>query len=254
MNIYNFKNYKYDTNDLFFDRPCEVKGVTIYPVKVKEYEDFLIYAQYLMFSKRHLGLENAKDIDLLNALIILMANSKGGTDEIPTVLIEISNLFTLLTHKDISPFLTEDGLYGFKDEEGTVIINKNNFNTIRKVVLDMTLLEEPKIFDRELDRLWEEKARIAHQKGKPQLEFGEIILVVSQDMKFTIEQTLELNIFQLKSYYMRIMQVYENETTRLFATVSPDCKPTPFARNIFNELYKKEDYNIKDDSFTKLLE
>ena len=254
MNIYKFKNYTYSTNDLFFDKPCEVRGVVIYPIKAKEYEDFLQYASYLMFSKKHLKIEKA-DIDLLNALIILMADAKGGIEEeINTVLIEMCNLFSILTHKEIKVISTENG-FEFIDEEKTLVINKDNFNTIRKVVLKMALLTEPKIYEREIDRKWDEKVRIAHQKGNPQLEFGEIVLIVSQDMKYTIEQTLDLNIFQLKSYYMRIMQIYESETTRLFATVSPDCKPTPFAKNIFEELYKNhdEDYNINTKDFEKKL-
>lgn len=254
MNIHTFKNYKYDTNDLFFDKPCEVKGVTLYPIKTKDYENFLGYAQYLMFSKKHLGLDKVKDVDLLNGLIFLMANARGNSEEdIGTVLIEMSNLFRLLTHKEIKSITTDKG-FEFVDEEETLRINKDNFNTIRKVALKMSLLTEPKIYDSELDRKWAEKARIAHQNGKP-LELGEIVLVVSQDMKFTVEQTLNLNIFQLHSYYMRIMQIYECETTRLFATVSPDCKPTPFAKSIFDELYRDhdDDYNIKSSDFEKML-
>lgn len=254
MNIHTFKNYKYDTSDLFFDKPCEVKGVTLYPIKTKDYENFLGYAKYLMFSKKHLGLDKVEDVDLLNGLIILMANTKEDSEEgLSIVLIEMSNLFKLLTHKEIKSIITDEG-FEFIDEEETLRINKSNFNTIRKVALKMSLLAEPKIYEREIDREWAEKARKAHQKGKT-LELGEIVLVVSQDMKFTVEQTLNLNIFQLNSYYMRIMQVYECETTRLFATVSPDCKPTPFTKSIFDELYKDhdDDYNIKSSDFEKML-
>ena len=171
MNIYKFKNYIYSTNDLFFDKPCEVRGVVIYPIKAKEYENFLQYASYLMFSKKHLKIEKA-DVDLLNALIILMADAKGGIEEeINTVLIEMCNLFSILTHKEIKVISTENG-FEFIDEEKTLVINKNNFDTIRKVVLKMALLTEPKIYEREIDRKWDEKVRIAHQKGNPQLEFG----------------------------------------------------------------------------------
>ena len=39
MIIYKFKNYSYSTDDLFFDRVCEVKGVELYPVKARDYEE-----------------------------------------------------------------------------------------------------------------------------------------------------------------------------------------------------------------------
>ena len=58
MIIYKFKNYSYSTDDLFFDRVCEVKGVELYPVKARDYEEFLKYANYLIFSKKHLGIDN----------------------------------------------------------------------------------------------------------------------------------------------------------------------------------------------------
>lgn len=256
--LYKFKNYEYTTSDLFFDRPCQVMGVTLYPIKAKEYEEFLKYAKYLIFSKKHLGIDKIQDVDLLNALIVMLSSSKQGANlenEMLTTLLELCTLFTMLTRKEIMYYVVNDG-YEFRDEEGSIKINKDNFNRIRTTVLKMTLLTEPKIYEREIDRKWDEKAKIAHSKNSPSLEFGEIVLVVSQDMKFTIEQTLELNIFQLNSYYMRAMHVYESETTRLFATVSSDCKPTPFAKNVFSELYKdhSEDYVIKDKGFTKFLE
>ncbi len=257
MKIYKFKNYVYTTNDLFFDKPCEVMGVVLYPIRAKDYELLLTYTKYLMFSAKHLGIDKIKDVDLLNALIILSSSSSGKVEEedLMVTLIEMCNLFALVTKKEIEYCLTDDG-YVFKDKENTLVIDKSNFNRIRTTLLKMCLLKEPKIYEREIDRKWDEKARIAHTKNSPTLEFGEIVLIVSQDMKFTIEQTLELNIFQLNSYYMRIMNIYEAETTRLFATVSSDCKPSPFAKNIFNELYRdhSEDYVIKGNDFTKLLE
>ena len=257
MKLYKFKDYEYTTNDLFFDKPCEVMGVTLYPIKAKEYEQFLSYAKYLMFSAKHLGI-NTKEIDLLTAIIILSSTSSDGKmdeDSLLTTLIEICNLFSLLTRKEIDYKLTNDG-YVFMDSEGSTLINKGNFNRIRTTTLKMGLLREPKIYERDIDRKWDEKVRIAHSKNTPSLEFGEIVLVVSQDMKFTIEQVLELNVFQLNSYYMRIMHIHEAETTRLFATVSADCKPTPFAKNVFEELYKdhSDEYVIKGKDFTKLIE
>lgn len=77
MDLYKFKDYTYTTNDLFFDKPCEVMGVTLYPIKVKDYEEYLCYANYLIFSKKHLGIDKLKDFDLLNVLIMQMAIAKG---------------------------------------------------------------------------------------------------------------------------------------------------------------------------------
>ena len=50
-------------------------------------------------------------------------------------------------------------------------------------------------------------------------------------------------------------EVRNGRGNNLFATVSPDCKPTPFAKNIFDELYRNhdEDYNINMKDFEKKL-
>ena len=252
MDLYKFKNYTYTTNDLFFDKPCEVMGVPLYPIKVKDYEEYLTYATYLIFSKKHLGIEKIKELDLLNVLIVQMAKAK---DSEQTVLLEVCRLFSMLTHRNITWRISFENGYEFIDDEQTLIINKDNFNRIRTTVLKMTLLKEPKIFERETDKKWYEKALKAREKNNPNLELGEIVLVVSQDMKYTIEQVLDMNIFQLYSYYTRIGQIYECETTRLFATVSDKVKMSPFAKKIFEDLYKDhdKDLDIKGDTFTKFL-
>lgn len=256
MIIYKFKNYSYSTDDLFFDRVCEVKGVELYPVKARDYEEFLKYANYLIFSKKHLGIDKQKDFDLLNTIIMQMAMAKGSLEEeISTVLIELCNLFKILTHREINWQVSYENGYEFTSEDNSVLINKNNFESIRRTVLKMTLLKEPKIFEREIDRKWHEKAIKAREKNSPRLEFGEMVLLVSQDMKFTIEQVLELNIFQLRAYYGRIAQIYQSETTRLFATAFEGVKPSPFADSIFKELYDdhEEDLNITSGSLVDLL-
>ena len=80
-----------------------------------------------------------------------MAKAK---DSEQTVLLEVCRLFSMLTHKDITWRVSFENGYEFIDEEETLIINKDNFNRIRTTVLKMTLLKEPKIFEREIDRKW----------------------------------------------------------------------------------------------------
>lgn len=257
MELYKFKDYSYTTDDLFFDKPCEVMGVVLYPIKVRDYTEYLKYANYLIYSKKHLGIDKMKEFDLLNVLIMQMAIAKGNKEDSQiVVLLEMCNLFTMLTHKEVTWRISYENGYEFTDEENTFVINKDNFNRIRQVALKMSLLKEPKIFEREIDKKWYDKALEAKRKNSPNLEFGEVVLVVSQDMKFPIEQVMDMNIFQLHSYYVRLGHIYEYETSRLFATVSADVKPTPFAKNIFVELYKDhdDDLNVKGDSFTKFLE
>ena len=116
-------------------------------------------------------------------------------------------------------------------------------------------MHEPKIYDNELDEKWERKALVARSKNQTDLELGEKIIVVSQDLKMSINEIKELNILQLYCYYYRAVQIYNSETTRLFKTVDTSMKIEPFIQGMVKELYKDPtaDLHVKGD-FMKMFE
>lgn len=238
-----FKNYT--TDDLVINKPLEVDNLgTIYPILVKDYKKYASISFYLTYSKKHFNIP--KEEPLLFSLISIMASFESQTKHIDfekgfeNTILNLCNLFSIIFRKQINL----SGSMGnkqceFSSEDKTVVINNSNFELLRKIVQKMTLLQEPKIYEREIDRKWHEKAVKAKTKNNKNIDFGEIMLIVSQNMKWTLDYIYnELNIFQLYCYYSRICHIYDFETTRLFATVSSKIKITPSIDNIFNDLYK----------------
>lgn len=259
MVIYKYLQYEYTTDDLFFDKPCQVDNILLYPIKVKDYQEFQEYLPFFTLSKKHLGVKNGEKINLLFSIIYLFAKSESGNAEtieesIMSALIKLARAFSILTQKEIEFRMTEDDFEFYGDG---ILINEKNYNKIRKVILKMSLTKEPKIFEREIDRKWHEKAIKARMKDNPNLDLGEIVLIVSQDLKVNWKEIYnDFNIFQMYAYYYRQMQIYKYETTRLFATVSSDVKPSNFADSIFALLYEDndKDLTVKSDGFMKYLD
>lgn len=252
----------YDTTNLLFNEPCEVEDLgAIYPISVGDYKKLQKYIQYLIFSEKHLNL--TKEAKLLNGIIVMIAGSKCKdannlielNEKIFIVLEEIAQLFSLLTKKNIIYIADKDG-YIFKDNEETVNINNCNFDILRKIVLKMCLIKEPKIFKDKITQKWYEKALIAKRSKSPDIQFEDILITVSQDMKMSYEEIKNLNIFQLYSYYYRINHVENYKAITIFRTCSSKLPNINYSDGILQTLYKEEtldDLTISADSLGKML-
>lgn len=252
----------YDTTNLLFNEPCEVDGLgVIYPISVGDYKNLQKYIQYLIFSEKHLNL--TKEAKLLNGIIVMIAGSKCKdannlielNEKIFIVLEEIAQLFSLLTKKNIIYIADKDG-YIFKDNEETVNINNCNFDILRKIVLKMCLIKEPKIFKDKITQKWYEKALIAKRSKSPDIQFEDILITVSQDMKMSYEEIKNLNIFQLYSYYYRINHVENYKAITIFRTCSSKLPNINYSDGILQTLYKEEtldDLTISADSLGNML-
>ena len=257
------KIYKdYTSNDLLCNEPCFVDLMNgyIYPVTVNDYrKNFIKYGVYIVHNKKTLGLP--QEISLMNGIIFSVTSvvkkekKMNDQDALIYVLNQMAELFSLVTRKEIIPKIrrSENSLENiyFSDKEEKIKIDSNNFNVIKQIILKMNLLKEARYHEREIDKMWEEKAMLAKEKNSPKLEIGEIMLIVSQDMKWDLNYiNNELNIFQLYAYYYRICKVDDSAKTSMFACVSSSIKPTPFVRGVYEDLYRDpyDDLNVKDTS------
>lgn len=257
------KIYKdYTTDDLICNEPCyvDIMGGYIYPISVNDYRKvFDKYVIYIIHNKKTLGLP--KEIDLLNGLIATMSKTFCETKKMKEeeafvyVINQLSELFSLVTKQTMIPKFDKNkngvvSIY-FQNENENLKIDSNVFVVIRKIILKMNLLHEARYYEREVDRVWEEKAMIAKSKNSPKLELGEIMLIVSQDMKWDLDYiNNKLNIFQLYAYYNRICKVDDSDKTSMFACVSSSIKPVPFVKGVYEDLYRDPyaDLNVKDTS------
>lgn len=264
MDIYKHKDYTYNTTKLLFDKPCIIDGLgEIYPVKIIQHDEFTKYANLLMFSRKYLELKD--NISLLSGVILTNAYSKCKdvndfmelSLNILTSLDDMCKLIEMVTHKKIIYIKENDIKYIFKDVEGEhVLINDDNFDIFREVILKMNLLKEPKVFEDKLTQKWYQKALLGKQKNAPKITFDDIILTVSQDMKIAIKDMEDLNIFQLYSHYYRTTHVWAYETVSKFRCVGSVKSDIQYADGIIENMYKEEsldDVTISADSLGKML-
>lgn len=249
----------YTTDELVMNLPCDIgNNILLYPTLVKDYKDFNKYVKYIVLGRKHLQLN--KDISLLQGVILFNISVMNGDsvnlseeksiNSMQTVLSELCELFSMATKANIS----YNGNFEFSNSDKTIVINDKNFNTLRIVLLKMNMLREPKIYEREIDRKWEQKALIARSKNNKNIELGEILTIVRNTTHERYEDLINMNIFQLYCDYFRIQQVMNHRDTALFATVSDKVKPTDFIDSIVDVLYRDptKDLNVKND-FTKYM-
>ena len=133
---------------------------------------------------------------------------------------------------------------------------RDAFDILRKIVLKMCLIKEPKIFKDKITQKWYEKALIAKRSKSPDIQFEDILITVSQDMKMSYEEIKNLNIFQLYSYYYRINHVENYKAITIFRTCSSKLPNINYSDGILQILYKEEtldDLTISADSLGKML-
>lgn len=240
----------YSTEELLFDEPCDVKDLgRIYPVRIKDYKKFQKYTQYLAFSAAHLEIK--EDYKLLDTIINTIILSKCGDTKdsnklenyMMEILLEMCDLISIITRDKIS-FEIIGGSYTFSNNSGSIFINGYNFNNFRNIVMKQNLLKEPKVFEDKLTQKWYEKALKAKQKNAPKIEFEDVVITVSQDMKMKLSEIKEMNIFQLYYYYYRINHVENYRAVTIFRTCSDKLPNIGYSDGILDMLYKDNDDDV----------
>lgn len=247
----------YTTNELLANEPCVIDDkCIIYPLTIKEYSKLIKYSIYLQFSRERLKLN--KDMNLLSTTILLLIQAMSESDEgdiitnIDKVVNDFEKLFSLVTKKEVKCVRVGSM---FKFQGDGVVIDDSNYEDVRKVIMTMNLMKEPKVFDDPLTQKWYNKALLAKQKKQPKLELEDIIITVIQDMKYSFEYVYGLNIVALYSLYSKIVQRDNYDKVMMFKTVSDKLPNVNLVDSIIDRLYKEDDSDmyIDSDSLGKML-
>lgn len=277
---------------IMFNLPYDYCGVELYSCKLRNFKRFEELAnKYLIFSYDHYKNMGMKDLKPQDFLKIVVFNSMVTWDIRDIDLIEDKNISTqdrvyLLQHneeisykleslvtkemcemfsyvlKEEPLFVVEDkGVdfytkqkkfkYAFKLKDGTEI-NDGNFDLIRRMLLKINLLKEPKLYKNNVkDKIlkeWEEKAIMAKNSKSDSLCLGDIANIITCNTNKTYEQLLDENIFQFYSDFHRVNNNFMALTTSIFKSVDGKYKGVNFARSIIKDLYKDSYSDIWVDS------
>lgn len=227
--IYN----NYGVEHVLFDLPCNLNNIKLYPIKVIDWEYFQKYIPYLTYSKEHYEHIGIKDIESLLKIIIiqdvssklkLIKESNKDIEGIEKLLIkqtldDICGMFNMITHKDynVDYELLINNIYSFKNKEGQ-IIDDENFNKIRQVVLKQNLLFEPIIYESKFKQQWAESVKRGRAKKSKNISLADIISIVREGLGITYKEISELNIFQLNVDYQRLQNTKSYDTLTILRT------------------------------------
>jgi len=254
----------YNSDDILVDMPLNIFGIDLYSCRTKNYRRFSELSTYLTNSPKHLKLQ--KSSELLPIIIYLHTVNKNKGDDkslaknhkkqqklFNECIREMCELFEYITLKKVSftlidekgmsipeyRFIIGDEPQGNKDTRP--YINNSNFDIIRKIILKMNILFEPKIYeDSAKGRCTQQiESKVMKAKGKKSnISLGEIINIVSCSTGKSYEQISNQNIVQTHSDFHRCDNNYNALFTAMAKTVDSKYKGVNYSKPVIDEIFR----------------
>lgn len=204
-------------------KPLFVEDIgEIYPIKMKDYDQFVSCSYPLYYSKAHFkGFEQYPLLDLL---------VEGVKD--PNMVPSLEQLFSLVTKKEVR-FVSNDLQYGFVIDANHVITNLN-YDNLRTVVMKQNILHEEKVYENPIVREWAQKVMKAKIKNAPRVGVEEMLSTVSVVKGIPYDVLLEQTYYQLYADFKRIYKIkaYEASVQAAFVSGSKNAKIENFAEEV----------------------
>lgn len=196
--------------------PTEVERAGfIYPVKLLEWDEFIKLAgRFLMtndlFLRRRLSL--SEDIKLFDFITI---NAIISSEDGYSGLREMEKLFSIAFRTEVKVGLRGKTkgreVYFTVDKKG--IIDKNNYEEVRKVIMEQNLLFDPVVAKNERSQEIIDKAIEKLQGGKPPMDIEAMVVMVSLFKNININ---EMTYYQLRADYEMISKMEQNRAIPIY--------------------------------------
>jgi hypothetical protein len=225
-------------------KPEFIKGIgDIYPIEVKDYDDFQECANILYISKNHF--QDGEKYPLLD-LVIFGFKEEERKENISN----LEKLFTLTLHKEVFFIMLENNTYGFIvnnrefDENSEVnVITNENYEQLRSVIMKQNIMHEQKVFKNPLVQQWANTVIESKAKNSVKISMEDMLTTVSVVKCKDYDELDNYSIYQVYADFYRIRKMKSYDSSVLFRTVSNDVKIEDFAEDL--DLY----HNPYDDLF-----
>lgn len=216
----------------------ENETISVRFLLVKEYPDYFNDLQIVSLSKDQLIYkynELNKDGSLTQLIEMLKVLSLY---EIVTNLPELKHSYYRLFAKV------------FDSEEKIALVNEDNFEFYRSLVMKMNCMKEEKINPNpEIQRAIERSKRLKSQELS-KLTFADVVSSVVGYNGLSYKDINEFTIYQLYMTYYRIAQIKNFDTSCLFATVSTEkINIESWSKHI--DLFEEEKHALTREEFNK---
>lgn len=218
----------------------------VFPVKVKEYEEFVDYSLVLYCSKDHFG-EGCEEYKLLDLIVFTMRD--------PQIIQSLELLFALTMKKKFTFFINDETQrYGFHSNDLS-LINRDNYDEIRSSIMRQNLMFEEKVFKNKLVQEWANKVIQARAKNAVKMEFEDILSTVSVFTGKHYWDLEEYTIYQLKSDFNRINKIKEYDSNIAFKCAGADnvtldyyAETLDMFKNPYDDIFKSKDKSKLEQS------
>lgn len=209
----------------------------IYPIKLKDYDEFTECSSLLYISKGHF-----QTIEYPLLTLLFMSKEHLGLS-LEDLVYKFSKLFSLVTQKDVGfASRISNRFEGFIIDNQNIISN-HNYDKIREVIMKQNLMHEQKIYKTELMQKWAEKAIKAKQKTAPNISFEDIVSSVSVGCSKNYSDLENYTIYQIYSDFYRLRKMVDYDANIQFRCAGADLKFQDYAENL--DLF----HNPYDDLF-----
>lgn len=175
----------------------------IYPIRIKDWDEFEKHLNILMLSKKHLEVNSEEDIPLLHRIVL------GYQDDIVNQsLCEIFNLITRTSTFELE--VTHENYYFINRNKQ--IVDSDNYEEIRNIVLRQNLLFEPKVYKTKLMQEWAERVLQARKKNAANITMEDMITTIAVISGKHYKDIAKYSIYQLQSEFQRINKIKQYET------------------------------------------
>jgi hypothetical protein len=211
-----------------FQKPIKLEGLgLVYPVKLINWDEFEENVSPIMLSKNHL--QTQEDIPLLDRLVMLEVNS-------PNTIKSLCKVFNIVLRCEDFTIATSATDYFFFSEENNQVVDRNNYDELRDIILHQNIIFEPKIYKTLALQKWAEKVLKARGKNSPNVTLEDKLSTISVMSGKHYWDLAEYTIYQLNYDFNRIVKIknYESQSM-LFANPYADLskmKMEHFAENI----------------------
>lgn len=213
-----------DSVKYIFSKPQFIEGVgNIYPIKVIDNDEFNECSNIILYSKNHFNIDDIEQYKLLDILISVFNEE---------AIKKLTQLFSLVLRKDVS-FIIADNYYGFRIDDtndycdfriNNNIINSDNYDTVREIILKQNILFEPKVFKNKLVQQWAEKVLEARRKNGVKITMEDMITTVKVYEGISYEEVANMSLYQLYADFKRISKLMGYEKDITFLAAGADIK------------------------------
>lgn len=243
-----------------FGEPVSVEDAgLVYPVRMKDYDEFISNAGIITLSYQHFGVDkedkNNKDIQNLKLLdVVLLASieekgKKQDGSETLEILESLREVFKIVFRKNVEYEVSDEGLSFYIGEDG--IVHRGNYDEVRKVIMKQNILHEKKVYKNKLMEKWAEKALSAREKNSVKMSMEDKLTTIAAFSGKHYNELKEYTIYQIYAEHARISKFksYDLGIATIGHATNPQIEhfseSTDFEKSPYDDLFVSKDKKLK---------